>query len=200
MTKEISTTSDNVMDFDFFDFSDFDPIDLKKEAIAADLCALMAFKNISRSELAKKLDWKLSQLSKVLSGKQNLTIGTISKVCFALDYDFQISFHEEHEQLNVQPWERDLPTIVNLKDDNSHKENWYVLYKKQSPLEVVIDILQNEIKDYYLSPVAIKSYTNDRIIETKGNTVINPVLKQRKLSAPASVNFLYSLNKDLCNA
>ena len=37
MIKEISTALDldDVMDFDFFDFSDIDPIDLKKEAIAS---------------------------------------------------------------------------------------------------------------------------------------------------------------------
>ena len=197
MSKEISTALnlDDVMDFDFFDFSDIDPIDLKKDAIAADLCALMAFKNISRVELAKKLNWKLSQVSKVLSGKQNLTISTISKVCFALKYDFQISFHEEHEQLNVQPWERNLQSIVNLK--NNTTENWHVLYKKQSPVEIVIDILSNKVSDYYLTPISVNSYNNKMTLGEKKTSVVNPHLKAlQRNEAPSLTKVLY---KDLCN-
>ena len=184
MSKEISTALnlDDVMDFDFFDFSDLDPIDLKKDAIAADLCALMAFKNISRVELAKKLNWKLSQVSKVLSGKQNLTISTISKVCFALKYDFQISFHEEHEQLNLK---------------NNTTENWHVLYKKQSPVEIVIDILSNKVSDYYLTPISVNSYNNKMTLGEKKTSVVNPHLKAlQRNEAPSLTKVLY---KDLCN-
>ena len=200
MSKEISTALDldDVMDFDFFDFSDIDPIDLKKEAIAANLCSLMAFKNISRVELAEKLDWKLSQVSKVLSGRQNLTISTISKVCFALNYDFQISFHEKHEQLNVQPWERNLQTIVNLQENNESIEQWHTLYKKQSPVEVVIDILSNKICDHYLSPISINSYKKNDLREERAS-IVNPHLKALKHDEQSNLSSVKLLYKDYCN-
>ncbi|KQG97047.1 hypothetical protein APC57_03975 [Acinetobacter baumannii] len=200
MSKEISTVLalDDVMDFDFFDFSNLDPIDLKKEAIAANLCSLMAFKNISRVELAKKLNWKLSQVSKVLSGKQNLTISTISKVCFALNYDFQISFHEEHEQLNVQPWERNLQSIVSLKENSESIENWHTLYKKQSPVEIVIDILSNNACDHYLSPISVNSYKNNELHEKRAS-IVNPHLKTLKHDEESNSSSVKLLYKDFCN-
>ena len=65
----ITPTEDS--EFDLFDFSNLDPIDIKKESIASNLSALISFSGIKRKELAKKLNQKESQLSKTLSGKEN---------------------------------------------------------------------------------------------------------------------------------
>lgn len=100
---------------ELFDFSDVDPVEIKKTAIASNFCALIDHAGLNRAELAKKLDWKPSRLSKVLNGTQNLTIKTIVELCVALDYDFDIHFHKANEHRSLQPWESNLLMQVNGK-------------------------------------------------------------------------------------
>ena len=95
---------------DLFDFSDADPVDTKKTSIASNFCALIHHVGISRTELAEKLCWKPSRVSKVLDGSQNMTIKTMVELAVALDYDFDIHFHKINEHRSLQPWEDNLLT------------------------------------------------------------------------------------------
>ena len=95
---------------DLFNFSEEDPVDIKKTSIASNFCALIHHSGVSRAELAEKLDWKLSRISKVLNGSQNLTIKTMVEIAVALDYDFDIHFHKINEHRSLQPWEDNLLT------------------------------------------------------------------------------------------
>lgn len=95
---------------DLFNFSEEDPVDIKKTSIASNFCALIHHSGVSRVELAEKLDWKLSRISKVLNGSQNLTIKTMVELAVALDYDFDIHFHKINEHRSLQPWEDNLLT------------------------------------------------------------------------------------------
>lgn len=103
-------------DFDLFDFSNLNPIDIKKESIAADLSALISYEGLQRKQMAKLLNQKESQLSKTLSGRENLTIKTISKIVFALGYDFEIVFHKNIPNVRtyMQPWESLNSYLLNL--------------------------------------------------------------------------------------
>lgn len=82
----------------------------KKHLLLLIFCALIHHSGVSRAELAEKLDWKLSRISKVLNGSQNLTIKTMVELAVALDYDFDIHFHKINEHRSLQPWEDNLLT------------------------------------------------------------------------------------------
>lgn len=139
---------EDIGDFDFFDFSDVDPVDIKKGSVAANLSALMVYSNISQSQLAKKLKWKASRLSKVLSGQQNLTLKTISDITFALEYDFELCFHKPNETLTVQPWEKKLNA---LEVHEPKKTQHYLIWQVQTPQQVEHDIQSENTKDFYIS-------------------------------------------------
>ncbi|OFR95846.1 helix-turn-helix transcriptional regulator [Neisseria sp. HMSC063B05] len=104
----------NKEDFSYlFDFSDFNTVDLSKEKIASSLAALISYSGIKRKDLAKKLKWKESRLSKALSGRQNLTLKSITEITVALGYDFDIIFHKDYNiKPYIQPWE--------INQHNSH--------------------------------------------------------------------------------
>lgn len=162
----ITPTEDS--EFDLFDFSNLDPIDIKKESIASNLSALISFSGIKRKELAKKLNQKESQLSKTLSGKENLTIKTISKIAFVLDYDFEIVFHKNNSiPAYIQPWES--PSIfyhtlisyfisdINYKNINQNCPSTML----QSTLNLIENIPTK--KDIFIAPIEVRN--NDSCFE-----------------------------------
>lgn len=150
MTKKITNSFDDIGDFDFFDFSDVDPVEVKKGAIANDLCALIAHEHLSRAKLARKLKWKPSRLTKVLSGEQNLTVKTITDIAVALEYDFRICFHKIHETIDVQPWEKKLRAIPKVVEQKKSSNN-FLIWQVQTCDEVKEDIRADRAKDLYIS-------------------------------------------------
>lgn len=102
--------SPQIADFfaNLFDFSQISPIDVKKNAIASNFSSLIYHCGLKRNELAEKLGWEASRLSKVLSGNENLTIKTMVELSVALDYDFDMIFHKAFEHRALQPWESNL--------------------------------------------------------------------------------------------
>ncbi|HSS77413.1 MAG TPA: helix-turn-helix transcriptional regulator [Thermoanaerobaculia bacterium] len=50
-----------------------------------DLCRLMKEKNVSRSELAKRIGTSRAYVTKLLGGNANFTLATMVKLAFALD-------------------------------------------------------------------------------------------------------------------
>ena len=141
----------NEIDFfdDLFNFSDQNPVDVKKTSIASDFCSLLYHIEMSRTELAEKLNWKKSRLSKVLNGNENLTIKTMVELSQAMGYDFDINFHLSEIHRCLQPWEQ------NLLDDESSVSNLNKYHfsnlQIQSAMEVFNDISKGKQKDLYWS-------------------------------------------------
>ncbi|HEK1095272.1 TPA: helix-turn-helix transcriptional regulator [Proteus mirabilis] len=163
MTTEITSHMDD--DLDFFDFTDIDPVSVKKNAIASQICTLMAYTQTSRSSLAKKLNWKPSRLTKVLSGEQNLTIKTITEISIALEYDFSVYFHLAYKAERVQPWEvlfKTHLTYPKLKNESDSLK--YFTVKIQTPDEIKNDFIKNKGCDYYVS-INKHEFINDTKME-----------------------------------
>lgn len=176
MITEITNSFEDIGDFDFFDFSDVDPVEVKKSAIANDLCALIAHENLSRVKLARKLNWKPSRLSRVLSGKQNLTVRTITDIAVALDYDFKIYFHKKTEVLHVQPWESTLRSVPKAIEQTTFSKN-YLVWNLQTCDEVENDIKTNNSKDFYIS-LDVPLYR-----ENVSKNIIDVSVESKKLSS-----------------
>lgn len=92
-------------------WADFDKreldLDSKKIKIAVDMAALLVQAGVSRKQLSDILGWKPSRVTKVLSGRENLTIETILTFVRALSKDFDIVFRNIAEREATQSWNRD---------------------------------------------------------------------------------------------
>lgn len=66
--------------------------ELKAQEVAVRLANAVAASGMTQKELADKLGWKTSRMSKVLHGASNLTLKTLVQVSEALDIDFDIHF------------------------------------------------------------------------------------------------------------
>jgi transcriptional regulator with XRE-family HTH domain len=93
--------------------------ELKKSEIGSEMASLLAFHEITRAKIANKLGWPESRLSKVLSGKENLTIKTIFEFCDAFGVEFDVIFRKLGGQRAPQLWENQalLRDIRRLHED-----------------------------------------------------------------------------------
>jgi transcriptional regulator with XRE-family HTH domain len=72
------------------------------------ICEYMERENVSRSELAKRLDVSKGWITQILSGGRNLTLRTLSDVADALGYEVKLRFKpSEPVQLEHVSYERD---------------------------------------------------------------------------------------------
>lgn len=149
------TTNQSKVDDDYIDaFSDVSPVDpfeLKKIYLATQLAALMSYSGKTRSEMAEKLGWQKSRVTKVLSGHDNLTIKSICEFSTHLGYDFDVIFHsdEQPRPRPRQPWQ-----IQEIEKSNLPIGSLQIInlpLQSQSPYEVFVDILSGNAKPNYLS-------------------------------------------------
>lgn len=84
---------------------------------------------MTQKELADKLGWKTSRVSKVLHGTSNLTLKTIFDVCEALETDFDV-------QIGGQSQLKQELEVVQLKHeqmDTMLKTMWQSKWKGSTP-------------------------------------------------------------------
>ena len=77
----------------------------KAQEVAVQLAAAVRHAGISRADLAEKLGWKASRVSKVLTGNGNLTLRTIYQVAEAAGLEFDVILRSPSAQRAAQPWE-----------------------------------------------------------------------------------------------
>jgi len=88
----------------FSDLPELDQFEVKKQYIAADLLAILAFEGISKAALAENLGWHKSAVTRLFSGKSNPTVKTIWNLSEHLGYDFDITFRKHDQPSPLQPW------------------------------------------------------------------------------------------------
>lgn len=120
-----------------FDFFETTEIDIKKSKIAADLCALLAYCELSRTDIADKLGREKSYISRMLSGKQNLTIKSILEFCLALDYDFEVTFFNKENDRPRQPWQVTSEVLI------AEQENIYITIVKELDISESLSIFNS---------------------------------------------------------
>lgn len=83
-------------------------LDTKKAQVAGSLVGLIASLGLSHTSVAEAAGIKRPQLSRQLSGDANLTIETISRICFAVGVDFSLAFKQQaraqEPQVEVYEW------------------------------------------------------------------------------------------------
>jgi len=88
----------------FSDLEPLDPFDIKKEELAAQLCALLAYTETTRTELSNISGWKKSRISSILNGNGNLTFKTLWEFARYLGYEADLNFRKPRKNQAKQPW------------------------------------------------------------------------------------------------
>jgi len=94
----------------------------RRNKVAVDLSIAVAESQLTRQAVADKASMKLSQLSRQLSGDVNLTLDSISKICEAIGYDFDMVLRKAKEKAAQQPWQHrlDRTALVHLVNEPAH--------------------------------------------------------------------------------
>jgi transcriptional regulator with XRE-family HTH domain len=79
----------------------------KREDVGIELCGLLHHAGITRSDLARRLEWKPSRVTRALSGNENLTLDTLTTLINALGMDYDLVFRKQGTCRTFQPWERE---------------------------------------------------------------------------------------------
>lgn len=124
----------------------------KLDEVSVLLCKLLEHANVSRAELARRLNWKPSRVTKVLSGEDNLTLRTLIRLLDELGYDFDVLLRKAGSPRARQLWDRPQLSIVYTpevwRDRLKEKERLPALasnYKYKSVLEQE-DVCANDAK------------------------------------------------------
>lgn len=140
---------------------------IQMELTANRLVFLLKHSGLSRAELARKLGWKKSRVSKVLSGDMNLTIKTITAISEALGYDFEVIFYNEDYPKPKQPWQIDREKNIILTENIGSDHNPIFLIEPQRGEDVVLDVLAGKESDFYFK------VNINRNLETKTKSKIS---------------------------
>ena len=123
---------------------------MQMESIASDLVFLLKHSGLSRSELASRLGWNKSRVTKVLSGDENLTIKTITSVAECLGYGFDVVFYNENYDQPKQPWHIDRLN-KSVQAEPLHLKAPSVELKLQNSEDVFNDFMEGNDAKYYIS-------------------------------------------------
>ena len=70
--------------------------------VTEDILVEMEKAGVSKSELASDLSKSKSFITQVLNGSRNMTLGTLSNICFALNLNVEISVREKQVENNAE--------------------------------------------------------------------------------------------------
>ncbi|NOX67159.1 MAG: helix-turn-helix transcriptional regulator [Chlorobi bacterium] len=91
--------------------------------VTEDLLVFLEDRDISKKELARRLGKSKSYVTQILSGSRNMTLGSFSDICFALDFEAQIKIPLSREvkiqeiELMELKW-TSFGSVVKRKSDN----------------------------------------------------------------------------------
>lgn len=84
--------------------------------VTEDLLVIMEDKEISKSELARRLGKSKSYVTQMLDGARNLTLGTLSDICFALNVDVKVKLPVDSKRCEWQNEYQDIEKIERRTD------------------------------------------------------------------------------------
>ena len=79
--------------------------DIKAQSVSIDLVRAISELGFSQADIANKLGWSPSRVSRVLHGSSNLTLRTLHDFASALDLEFDVIFRKIGENRAPQPWD-----------------------------------------------------------------------------------------------
>lgn len=79
--------------------------EIKAQTVAVDLVRAMTEFGLNQAQVAEKLGWKPSRVSRVLHGAPNLTLRTLHDLATSLGLEFDVIYRRTGQRRAPQPWE-----------------------------------------------------------------------------------------------
>lgn len=111
--------------------------EIKAQNVASDLVRAISEAGLTQAQVAEKLEWKPSRVSRVLHHSTNVTLRTLCEFANALDLEFDITYRTVSQRRAPQPWEID----VSLKHAASICQKIDVLYESAKEKHKVSDAI-----------------------------------------------------------
>lgn len=89
-----------------------------------DILVLLEDLYITKNELARRLGKSKSYVTQLLSGARNMTLGSLSDICFALNAKPEVTIKLQADGIQTceNPWHQDTSTLRTIKTKvSSHK-------------------------------------------------------------------------------
>lgn len=113
--------------------------DIKAQSVSTDLVRAISELGFSQSDLAQKLGWSPSRVSRVLHGSANLTLRTLHEFASVLGLEVDVIYRRAGENKPPQPWESTVmienAVVVCKKIEDMHEAAKNNLSKSESILE-----------------------------------------------------------------
>lgn len=85
--------------------------------VTEDILLMMEALNVSKADLAKQLSKSKAHVSQILSGERNMTLGTLSDICFALSVEPMIKFAVNNQIIDFANSDLEEVSIKDAPDD-----------------------------------------------------------------------------------
>jgi transcriptional regulator with XRE-family HTH domain len=111
---------------------------------------LLEHTNTTRREIADRLGWKPSRVTKVLSGEDNRTLRSVVRFVTALGYDFDVVLRRAGDKRAGQMWERPQLSVVLRATESfrrrrdSHTPSCQALSYRYKPMVRNADVCAND--------------------------------------------------------
>lgn len=94
----------------------------RRITVISHLAVLVAESGQSRAKVAEKASMKPAQLSRMLGDDANLTLDSISRICEATGYDFDVVFRRATQLAALQPWQQRInrASVLEMVRQRSH--------------------------------------------------------------------------------
>lgn len=166
--SELDLTLDDEDD-DFLSFKSLEPLELRKAIIADHIKSLLYYTDQSQSAICDKLGWKKSRISKILSGKANLTIKTLFEISRTLGYDFDVVFFNDKSlKPFIQPWERN--QLVKFNHATYFHHHYWLEFIEGKDIQKYIDSTDHNSFEAFISiKNKMKDITQEKVIDVDNN-------------------------------
>lgn len=169
---------------------DINLAEVNMELVASDLALLLRHSNTSRTEIAHKLGWRKSRVTRVLSGDENLTIKTLSQFALALGYTFDVVFHNADYPKPKQPWQHQNRSItqIPIKQQNEVYDYHFCV---QSSDDVFNDLMQGNDADFYIRANRAPGFQTSHSVELKSTLLTHIVQKTLNVNLKQDIVYEY---------
>jgi len=120
--------------------------EIKAQTVAVDLARAMVEIGLTQAQVAEKLGWKPSRVSRVVHGAPNITLRTLHDFAMALGLEFDVIYRRTGQRRGPQPWERqamlDEAVTVCRKIDSLHDNAKANLTKTQVMLNTACQLVR----------------------------------------------------------
>ncbi|WP_110303846.1 helix-turn-helix domain-containing protein [Aeromonas veronii] len=120
--------------------------------VTEDILVLLEDMNISKKELARRLGKSQSYVTQTLSGSRNMTLSSLSDICYALGkkVDVNITNSKEVNEEYFEPHRMTTFTIKECDISNASRDNFIIGYYYYSNLRNILQkdlIVENNVKE-----------------------------------------------------